>query len=70
MSLEDDEKLILANSQTLRDAGVGKNQRPLRNCHDTHQRKLKLGLNLASALASQRTPAVSQPANTRMKPTN
>lgn len=28
MSLEDDEKLILANSQTLRDAGVGKNQRP------------------------------------------
>lgn len=78
MSLEDDEKLILANSQTLRDAGVGKNQRPLRNCHNTHQRKLKLGLNLASALASrltaelasQRTPAVSQPANTRMKPTN
>lgn len=27
MSLEDDEKLILANSKTLRDAGVGKNQR-------------------------------------------
>lgn len=25
MSLEDDEKLILQNGQTLRDAGVGKN---------------------------------------------
>lgn len=49
MSLEDDEKLILSNGQTLRDAGVGKNPSASCNCH-IHQKK-KLGLHLASALA-------------------